>query len=226
MQPLQDDLWSRAAKDNSMTNAATVRRNLDAAITMRSAETELQNAIEVRATASEIVAPQPDLSKMHFVRDFLQNSIGNSSTSTTCNPIYSEGTILELQITMEFHRQLIHQHHLQSHLHCGNDPTVANHNGILSTAHARNTGETPFTMRNRSEHDPRMIRPHARLSRTRRTAEVDHRRSETHFVWKNAGFRASAISQKRISCETSFKTLSATPPPAPLAIPFTVRERS
>ena len=28
---------------------------------MRSAETELQNAIELRATAAEIVAPQPDL---------------------------------------------------------------------------------------------------------------------------------------------------------------------
>ena len=70
------------------------------------------------------------LSKTHFVRDFLQNSIGNSSTSTACNPIYSEGTILDLQITMELHRQLIHQHHLQSHLHWGNDPTVANHNGI------------------------------------------------------------------------------------------------
>ena len=117
------------------------------------------------------------LSKTHFVRDFLQNSIGNSSTSTTCNPIYSEGTILELQITMEFHRQLIHQHHLQPHLQCGNDPTVANHNGILSTTNARNTGDTPFTMRNRSENDPRMIRPHTRPSRNRRTAEVDHRGS-------------------------------------------------
>ena len=144
------------------------------------------------------------LSKTHFVRDFLQNCIGNSSTSTTCNPIYSEGTILELQITMEFHRQL----------------------RILSTTNARNTGDTPFTMRNRSENDPRMIRPHTRPSRTRRTAEVDHRGSGTDFVWKNIGFRASAISQKRISCETSFKTPSATPPPAPLAIPFTVRERS
>ena len=61
MQPLQDDLWIRAAKDNSMTNAATVRRNLDAATTMRSAETELQNTLELRATASEIVAPKPDL---------------------------------------------------------------------------------------------------------------------------------------------------------------------
>ena len=180
------------------------------------------------------------LSKTHFVRDFLQNSIGNSSTSTTCNPIYSEGTILELQITMEFHQKLIHQHHLQPHLQCGNDPTVANHNrGILPTTHARKTVETPFTMRKSPIYNagtilqltmireyPRMIRPHTRPSRTRRTAEVDHRGSGTHFVWKNIGFRASAISQKRISCETSFKTPSATHPPAPLAIPFTLRERS
>ena len=71
-----------------------------------------------------------------------------------------------------------------------------------------------------------MIRPHPRPSRNRRAAEVDHRRSWTHFVLKNIGFRASAISQKRISCETSFKTPSATHPAAPLAISFTLRERS
>ena len=160
-------------------------------------------------------------------------SIGNSSTSNTCNPIYIAGRILQLQITMEFHRQPIQEHHLQSHLHCGNDPTVANHNGILSTTHARKTVDTPFTMRNRSEHDPSMIRewsehirPHTRPSRTRRTAEVDHRGSGTDFVWKNIGFRTSAISQKRISCETSSKTLSATPPPAPLAMLFALRKAS
>ena len=96
MQPLQDDFRDPAAKDNSMTNAATVRRNLDAAITMWSAETELQkhnrtthNGVgncssktgsrrqsekktilkhflkgfleRLRTTASEIVAPKPDL---------------------------------------------------------------------------------------------------------------------------------------------------------------------
>ena len=159
------------------------------------------------------------------------------------------------RLPSKLHRQLLHQHHLQSHLQRGNNPrvanhngipsathppaplatpfamrersyTVANHNGILSTTHARKTVETPFTMRNRSEHDPRPFRPHTRPSRTRRTAEVDHRGSGTDFVRKNIGFRASAISQKRISCETSSKTPSATPPPAPLAIPFTVRERS
>ena len=38
MQPLQYDLRSPAAKDNSITHAAVARSNLDAAITMRSAE--------------------------------------------------------------------------------------------------------------------------------------------------------------------------------------------
>ena len=181
MQPLQYDLRSPAAKDNSITNAATARSNLDAAITMRSAETELQNTIELRATASEIVAPKPDGSRRqsekktilkHFLKWFLEgkslapkwrksadkslsqpscshsntiyevqlqktivlpmqpqheatltqpftlrersysckaqwNSIGNLSTSNTCNAICIAGTILQLQITMEFHRQLI-----------------------------------------------------------------------------------------------------------------------
>ena len=334
MQPLQYDLRDPAAKDNSITNATTARSNLDAAITMRSAETELQNTIELRATASEIVAPKPDGSRRqsekktilkHFLKGILEgkslapkwrksadkslsqpscsnsntiyevqlqktivlpmqpqheatltqpftlrersymqstmefhrqlihqqhlqshlhcgnescksqwNSIGNSSTTTTCNPIYIAGTILQLQITMEFHRQLIHQHHLQSHLHCGNDPTVANHNGILSTANARNTGETPFTMRNRSEHDPsmiHMIRPHTRPSRNRRTAEVDHRGSGTDFVWKNIHHHL----QSHLHCgnDPTDPTVanhngipSATHPPAPLAIPFTLRERS
>ena len=81
MQPLQDDFRDPAAKDNSITNAATARSNLDAAITMRSAETELQNTIELRATASEIVAPKPDGSRRqsqkktilkHFLKGFLE----------------------------------------------------------------------------------------------------------------------------------------------------------
>ena len=136
MQPLQDDLPDPAAKDTSITNAATARSNLDAAITIRSAETELQNTIELRATASEIVAPKPlampfALRERSYSCKAQWNSIGNSSTSTTCNPIYIAGTILQLQITMEFCRPHMHE----------------------------KTGETPFTMRNRSDHDPTMIRP-------------------------------------------------------------------
>ena len=102
---------------------------------------ELQNTIELRATASEITRRSSSfgdelciekhwvscicyLSKTHFVRDFLQNSIGNSSTSTTCNPIYIARTILQLQITMEFCRPRTHEKHLKPHLQCGTDPTM------------------------------------------------------------------------------------------------------
>ena len=77
MQPLQDDFRDPAAKDNSITSAATARSNLDAAITLRSAETELQNTIELRATASEIAAPKPDLDarakKRRFWSTFYKN---------------------------------------------------------------------------------------------------------------------------------------------------------
>ena len=62
------------------------------------------------------------------------------------------------RLPSKVHRQLLHQHHLQSHVHCGNDPTVTNYTGLLSTAHAQTTSETPCIMRDRSDHDPPMIR--------------------------------------------------------------------
>ena len=105
MQPLQDDLRDPAAKDNSITNAATARSNLDAAITMRSAETELQNT-ELRTTASEIVAPKPDGSRCqsekktilkHFLKGFLEgNSLApkwrKSANKSLWQPSWWEGT--------------------------------------------------------------------------------------------------------------------------------------
>ena len=54
------------------------------------------------------------------------------------------------RLPSKLHRQLIHQHHLQSHLHCGNDPTVANHNGIPSATHPPAPLAIPFTLRERS----------------------------------------------------------------------------
>ena len=74
MQPFQYDLRSSAAKDNSITHAAAAPSNLDAATTMRSAETELQNTIELRAMASEIAAPKPDLDAKATKRRFWSTS--------------------------------------------------------------------------------------------------------------------------------------------------------
>ena len=61
IQPLQYDLRCSAVKDNSITHAAAAPSNLDAATTMRSAEIELQNTLELPATVSEIAAPKPDV---------------------------------------------------------------------------------------------------------------------------------------------------------------------
>ena len=128
------------------------------------------------------------LSKTHFLLDFLENSIGNSCNSTTCNPICSKGTILKLQTTMQFHRQLVHQ----TNTTC-NPISIAgtilyfqNTVEFCRPQKTRNTGGTPFTMRNRSENDPSVIRPHTRPSRNRRTAEIDQRGSGRVFVWRNA----------------------------------------
>ena len=70
MQPLQYDLQSSAAKDNSITHAAAAASNLEAATPMRSAETELQITIELSATASEIAAPKLDLDAKATKRRF------------------------------------------------------------------------------------------------------------------------------------------------------------
>ena len=83
MQPLQYDLQSSAAKDNSITHAAAAPSNLDAATPMRSAETELQNTIELRAMASEIAAPKLDLDAKvdkktilkHFLKGILKGKL-------------------------------------------------------------------------------------------------------------------------------------------------------
>ena len=134
MQPLQYDLRSPAAKDNSITNTATARSNLDTAIRMRSAETELQNAIEVRATASEIVAPQPDLDARaekktilkHFLKGFLEGkslapkwrkSANKSMSQPSCshsNTIYE----IQLQNTLVLPMQPQHEATLTQPLQC------------------------------------------------------------------------------------------------------------
>ena len=126
MQPLQYDLRSSAAKDNSITHAAAAPSNLDAATTMRSAETELQNTIELRAMASEIATPKPDGSRRqsdkktilnHFLKGILKGKLlapkwkktaDNSLSQPWCkhsNTIYD----LQLQKTIVLRMQPLHQ---------------------------------------------------------------------------------------------------------------------
>ena len=133
MQPVQDDVRDPAAKD--ITHAAKARSNLDAAIPMRSAETELQNTRELRAMASEIVAPKPDGSRLqsekktilkHFLKGFLEGkslapkwrkSADKSLSQPSCshsNTIYE----VQLQKTIVLRMQPQHEATLTQPLQC------------------------------------------------------------------------------------------------------------
>ena len=149
---------------------------------MRSAETELQNTIELRATASEIVAPKPDGSRRqsekktilkHFLKGFLEGkslapkwrkSADKSLSQPSCSHSKTIYEVL-LQKTIVLRMQPKQEATLtqplrcdlqrlsckpQSHLHCGNDPTVAKHNGIPSATHPPATLAIPFTLPERS----------------------------------------------------------------------------
>ena len=133
MQPFQYDLRSSAAKDNSITHAAAAPSNLDAATTMRSAETELQNTIELRATGSEIAAPKPSRRQSekktilkHFLKGFLEGkslaskwrkSADKSMSQPSCshsNTIYE----IQLQKTIVLRMQPQHEATLTQLLQC------------------------------------------------------------------------------------------------------------
>ena len=224
MQPLQYDLRSPAAKDNSITHAATAWSNLDAAITMWVAKHNRTTRNGVGncsfKTGSRRQSEKKKILK-HFLKGFLE---GKSLAPKWRKKRISCETSFKTPSTTHPPAPLAIPFTLRERSYS----CKSQWNSVDRTC-TKNTWNPIYNaepIRPWSDHDPRIILPHTRPSRTRRTAEVDHRRSGTDFVWKNIGFRASAISQKRISCETSFKTPSATHPPAPLAIPFTLRERS
>ena len=231
MQPLQCDLWSPAAKDNSITHAAKRGSNTCNPIYIAGTILQLQSAMEIHR----------QLLHQHHLQCHLQ--WGKHPTVANHNAIPSTthpAAPLAIPFTLR-----------EQSGSCKSQWNSVDHTCTKNTWHPIYNAEP---IRECSEHDPPMIRPHTRPSRNRRTAEVDHRGSETDFVWKNIGFRASAISQKRISCETSSKTHrqllhqhhlqcylhcgkhptvgnhngipSTTHPAAPLAIPFTLREQS
>ena len=220
MQPLQYDLRSPAAKDNSITHAATAWSNLDAAITMRSAETELQSTIELRATASEIVAPKPDLDARaekkailkHFLKEFLKGKSlapkwRKSANKSISQPSCSHSkTIYEVQLqkTIVLRIQPKQEATLTQRLHAICRDWVAKHNRTTRNG----VGICSF--------------------KTGSWCQSEKKAILKHFLKEFLEGKSLAPKwrKKRISCETSFKTLSATHPPAPLAIPFTMRERS
>ena len=135
MQPFQYDLRSSAAKDNSITHAAAAPSNFGAATTMRSAETELQNTMELRAMASEIAAGKPDGSRRqsekktilkHFLKGILKGKLlapklRKSADKSLSQPGCSHSSTiydLQLQKAIVLRMQPLHQATLTQPLQC------------------------------------------------------------------------------------------------------------
>ena len=162
MQPFQYDLRSSAAKDNSITHAAAAPSNLDAATTMRSAETELHFTIELRAMASEIAAPKPESRRQsdkktilkHFLKGILKGkllapklrkSADNSLSQPWCshsNTIYD----LQLQKTIVLRMQPQHRATLTQPLQCVSQHPVANLHLSTDVATSNDDNEAAIPM--------------------------------------------------------------------------------
>ena len=173
MQPFQYDLRSSAAKDNSITHAAAAPSNLDATTTMRSAETELQNTIELRAMASEIAAPKPDGSRRqsdkktilkHFLKGILKGKLlapklrKSADTSLSQPGCSHSNTIYDLQLqkTIVLCMQARHQATLTQPFQCDLQPR------LQETHRTTHTGSTIVAKHIEGTKRPQPQPPHTR----------------------------------------------------------------
>ena len=129
---------------------------------MRSAETELQNAIELRATESQIAAPKPDGSRRqsdektilkHFLKGILKGKLlapklRKSADKSLWQPGCSHSNTiydLQLQKTIVLRMQPRHRATLTQPLQCVSQHPVANPHLYLRTwQHQMTTMKQPF----------------------------------------------------------------------------------
>ena len=196
MQPLQYDLRCPAAKDTSITHSAAAPRNLDAAITMRSAETELRNTLELRATASKIAAPKPDLDAKAKKRRFWSTYKRNFKRAITSAKIEKMGWQMIIAA-------LMHPLQFDAQLSAAKDKYYACSRGTQQpwrshyTAICNHSFKKPIEQRT---HEQPLLAEHregtdyARNDPSRRTQEVLSSPPAATFTRKNTRIRAPASS--------------------------------
>ena len=214
-QPFQYDLRSSAAKDNSITHAAAAPSNLDATTTMRSAETELQNTIELRAMASEIAAPksrrQSDKKTIlkHFLKGILKGKLlapklrKSADTSLSQPGCSHSNTIYDLQLqkTIVLCMQPQHQATLTQPFQCDLQPR------LQETHRTTHTGSTIVAKHIEGTKRPQPQPPHTRGTFHRRLQPLDtekHKVSCSGFLPKTKPMQHSCSHSNAI-CNHNFK---------------------
>ena len=160
--PFQYDLRCSTAKNNSITHAAAAPSNLDAATTMRSAETELQNTI--RTTRNGVAncsfktgsrrQSRKNMILKHFLKGFLEGKLlapklRKSAAKSLRQPGCSHSnTIYDLQLrkTIVLRMQPRHRATLTQPLQCVSQHPVANLHLSMHVATSKDDNEATIPM--------------------------------------------------------------------------------
>ena len=193
--------------------------------TMRSADTELQNTIELRATVSEIAAPKPNKSRRqsrkktilkHFLKGFLKGKLlpwklRKSTRKSLSQPGCSHSNTIydvQLQKTKVLRMQPRHRATLSTQgVVLRLPPQNIDHATFMQPLQCDLQPQLQETHRTTPQEQP-LVAKHIEgtnrvrndRSRTRRTHEVPFIVACSHFTRKNTRFRAPASSPKHRPC--------------------------
>ena len=204
MQPLHYDLRCPAAKYKSIPHAGVAPSNLDAAITMRSAQTELQNTLQLRATASNIAAPKAAGSldakrkKKTILKHFLKGVFTGKSLAPKLRKSAdgkTQGFVLRLSPQHMPHATFISNYHAFCNISC------------------QNTMQLQRARRRKTHRNSHSMRTTPTPARTRRTHKVPFIAGCSHLKRKNTGFHAPAFPPTQAPCNihAAITLRSATP---------------
>ena len=221
MQPLQYDLQSSAAKDNSITHAAAAPSNLDAAIPMRSATGDSKTPYNYAHTSTPKAASshrytaakkrQTDCSRngrthevpfivacSHFTRKNTRFRAPASSPKHSPRNIMqplqcgSQHQLANLHLSTHRTRPEQQMTRAMQPFQCDLQPEIPKHPITTHTqAHPKQLQATGTLRQKKRQTD---------CSRNRRTHEVPFIVACSHFSRKNTRFRAPASSPKHSPC--------------------------
>ena len=192
MQPFQNNLRCPAAKDKSITHAAVAPSNFDAAITLWSADFELQNTTELRAKVLEIAAPKPDLdakkTKTRFWSTFSKEfEKENQQRQNWKNPLTNHSRRHDVAIPKQFTMSSCKRQEYYARSRSAKQPSCSHYTAICHQRFKKHielrTDEQPLVAEHRGGTDSRPVRAQLHPSHTGGTF---HRRPELHG--KTQGF--------------------------------------
>ena len=197
MQPLHYDLLCPAAKGNSIAHAAVAPSNLDAAITKRSADTELQIGPrrQRKIISAKIAKIGWQITLADLMQPFQYNLRCPAAKDTSITHAAVAPSNIHAAITMRFATSSSQPASLDAHGNTKRQRSCSHYTAICNQRVKKRiklrTHEKPLIAEHRGGTNPDRFE----RSRTRRTHEVPFIPGRSHFTRKNTRFPAPAFPQ-------------------------------